>query len=65
MCEFCVNINSQYVNVAYCDNMGIIIEDGKPHISMILHDEYEMECSGTSEKSIAFCPMCGRKLVEE
>lgn len=65
MCEFCEDINSGYVNTEYCQNMGISLENGKPHISMILHDEYENECSGTSEKSIEFCPMCGRKLVKE
>lgn len=54
MCEFCKDINSEYVDTEYCYNMGIVLENGKPHISMILHDDHECECSGISEKALCF-----------
>ena len=69
VCRFCKDIyeNGEINgNTAFeYDGMSLIKEDGIFKISCIVKDEYENEGCWTVERPIKFCPMCGRKLVEE
>lgn len=69
VCRFCEDIyeNGEINgNTAFeYDGMLLIKEDGIFKISCIVKDEYENEWCWTVERPIIFCPMCGRKLVEE
>lgn len=69
MCRFCEDIYENgdiNGNTAFKYNgMALVKENGIFKISYLMRDEYGNDACWIIELPIIFCPMCGRKLVEE
>lgn len=66
MCEFCKNIMPFSYGIYTYSNMGIALgKDVKPFIYMTSFSENDGLVSTLSDRPIRYCPICGRKLVNE